>query len=309
MRIRNSDGENSPAARRASRVGTSSPPGSISVGPFSLPMGKSTVIMFSVMVNSPLPNAVCSVSNQGQVTSTQVASTMTDDPDVAGTANPTLTPGVTPPTITCNADITTNTDQGVCTATRPFAITATGCPTPTITCTIPGPTTIGSTTGYTLNGSYGFPKGTTTGTCTAANGQSPNASCMFAVTVNDMQPPTITCPAPVSHSTDPNLCTAVVTYAAPTVGDNCPGVGTPSCIPASGSTFNKGVTTVTCSVMDASSNSNTCMFTVTVNDNQAPVVTCPASGGAFAASDCLPSQRSAYTGATLYSVGANVVTN
>src|ERR1700740_359037 len=51
------------------------------------------------------------------------------------------------------------------------------------------------------------------------------------------------------------------------------------------------------------------MFTITVNDNQPPVVTCPASGGAFAASDCLPSQRSAYTGATLYSVGSNSVTN
>src|SRR5205085_8331814 len=67
------------------------------------------------------------------------------------------------------------------------------------------------------------------------------------------------------------------TYTAPTVSDNCPGVGTPSCTPPSGSNFQKGTTTVNCSVTDAAGNSNSCAFTVTVNDTQNPTVNCPAN--------------------------------
>ncbi|MGE0132506.1 MAG: HYR domain-containing protein [Blastocatellales bacterium] len=58
---------------------------------------------------------------------------------------------------------------------------------------------------------------------------------------------------------------AVVNYAAPSVSDNCSGVGAPVCTPASGSAFPLGVTTVTCSVKDAANNSNSCSFKVTVN--------------------------------------------
>src|SRR5262249_938055 len=61
-----------------------------------------------------------------------------------------------------------------------------------------------------------------------------------------------------------------------TATDNCPGVGTPTCSPASGSAFAKGVTTVTCNVSDATGNPASCSFTVTVNDTQAPTLTnCP----------------------------------
>src|SRR4029077_2604715 len=122
-----------------------------------------------------------------------------------------------------------------------------------------------------------FQKGVTTVSCSVSDASSNNASCTFTVTVNDTQAPVITCPANVTHNTDPNLCTAVVTYSNATATDNCPGVGTPSCVPASGTAFNKGVTTVTCTVTDASSNPASCTFTVTVNDTQAPSISCPAS--------------------------------
>jgi hypothetical protein len=46
------------------------------------------------------------------------------------------------------------------------------------------------------------------------------SSCSFTVTVNDTQPPAITCPANITKPTDPNQCTAVVLFA-PTVSDNC----------------------------------------------------------------------------------------
>ena len=54
---------------------------------------------------------------------------------------------------------------------------------------------------------------------------------------------TITCPATVTQSNDPNQCGAVVTYPAPTTTGTC---GTVTCSPASGSFFPVGTTTVTC---------------------------------------------------------------
>src|SRR2546428_6467117 len=56
--------------------------------------------------------------------------------------------------------------------------------------------------------------------------------------------------------------------------DNCPG-GSILCVPASGSSFAKGTTNVVCTATDASGNSSNCTFTVTVNDTQRPVPSCP----------------------------------
>jgi hypothetical protein len=113
-------------------------------------------------------------------------------------------------------------------------------------------------------------------TCRAtdANGNQ-STSCSFTVTIADAQAPSLTCPANISKTTDANQCSAVVTYAAPVVADNCPGVGAPLCLPASGSSFPKGVTTVTCTVKDASNLPSACSFTVTVTDSQLPQITCP----------------------------------
>jgi len=80
----------------------------------------------------------------------------------------------------------------------------------------------------------------------------------------------ITCPANITASNDPNQCGAVVTYPAPTPTGSC---ATITCSPASGSFFPVGTTTVTCT----STAGPTCSLTVTVNDTQAPAVTCPAN--------------------------------
>src|SRR5204863_9598184 len=100
-------------------------------------------------------------------------------------------------------------------------------------------------------------------------------SWSFNVTVTDTQAPTVTCPANITKPNDPGQCTAVVTYATPTASDNCPGVSAVTCTPASGSTFPKGTTTVSCSATDASGNSGSCGLSVTVTDTQAPTIACP----------------------------------
>ncbi len=48
-------------------------------------------------------------------------------------------------------------------------------------------------------------------------------------------------------------------------------------VPASGSFFPVGTTTVTSTATDGAGNTATCSFTVRVNDTQAPVITCPAN--------------------------------
>jgi hypothetical protein len=97
-------------------------------------------------------------------------------------------------------------------------------------------------------------------------------------------PPTFTaCPGNQNANTAPGVCTAVVSYTATANGTPTPtithaftgattgsGSGT-----GSGSTFNKGTTTVVITASNGCGNNATCSFTVTVSDNQAPVLTCP----------------------------------
>jgi len=93
-------------------------------------------------------------------------------------------------------------------------------------------------------------------------------------TVVDVTDPDISdCPANITVSNDPGMCNAVVTWSVPTATDNCDLISfTPDY--ASGSTFQKGTTTVTYTATDASGNTATCSFTVTVTDDEDPTITC-----------------------------------
>jgi hypothetical protein len=250
----------------------------------TIPVNEKVTLTFQVTINLSLPPNVCTVTNPAagsgfNVTGSNFTS-VTIAPDSATI--------VKSPTIgTCPTDITKNTDPNVCTAVTTFPTpTSDACPAATVTC-VPA-------------SGFAFVKGTTTVTCTAANGNPPDATCKFTVMVTDNQAPVFTGCTNQTINTAAGVCTATATYT-PTATDNCDGSRPVTCVPTSGSTFNKGVTTVTCMASDTSSNSNTCMFTVTVNDNQAPVVTCPPSGGAFVPNDCYPSLRMAFTGTSFYS--------
>ncbi|MCW5907365.1 MAG: HYR domain-containing protein [Chitinophagales bacterium] len=85
------------------------------------------------------------------------------------------------------------------------------------------------------------------------------------------------CPDDVAVNVDAGDCGAIVTYTTPTATDNC---GTPTVTQtaglASGSVFPVGTTTNTFVATDASGNTATCSFTVTVTDNEAPSIACPA---------------------------------
>jgi uncharacterized repeat protein (TIGR01451 family) len=176
-----------------------------------------------------------------------------------GTQTSSMTVQVPPSISACPANQTVNTDPGTCTALVSFTpptVTA-GCPAPTVTCRI-GATAITSP--------HAFPVGTSTVTCTASNGVAPDASCSFTVTVNDVENPSITCPANITVTESPaGSGAAVVTYAAPVGTDACPGATTVQTAGRpSGNAFPLGVTTNTFRVTDAAGNTATCSFTVTV---------------------------------------------
>jgi len=64
----------------------------------------------------------------------------------------------------------------------------------------------------------------------------------------------------------------------PTATDNCGSAGLDHLGGGlSGCVFGKGATTVTRMATDGANLTSTCAFTITVNDTQAPAITCPAS--------------------------------
>src|SRR5204862_399370 len=138
----------------------------------------------------------------------------------------------------------------------------------------------GSSTAQTAGLGSGslFPLGDTTTTVFVTDAAGNTAACSFTVTVLDNQAPVIVCPADITQNTDTNACGAIVNFTAPVGTDSCPGSSTVQTAGlASGSLFPVGVTTNTFVVSDAAGNTAACSFTVTVLDNQAPVIVCPAN--------------------------------
>ena len=82
-------------------------------------------------------------------------------------------------------------------------------------------------------------------------------------------------PGDVTTTNDPGRDGGVVNYAPPVTSGNC---GPVTCVPASGSFFPVGTTTVTCSTTDASGFPIRTTFTVTVRDSEPPRFTEPPRG-------------------------------
>lgn len=161
-----------------------------------------------------------------------------------------------PPIAMCQ-NATMPTDPGICTASSASINNGSSDPdgdTISLSQAPPGP--------YSL--------GATPVTLTVTDSASLTATCMGTVTVVDKQPPMISCPSPVAECTSPKG--AAVSFI-PTVSDNCPNLGTPTCTPASGVTFALGSTPFSCSVADGSGNSSSCTSAVKVQDTTPPKIT------------------------------------
>jgi uncharacterized repeat protein (TIGR01451 family) len=176
-----------------------------------------------------------------------------------------------PPTIAAPAGVTVNTGPS-----------ATSCG------TVVGDATLGSASandncaGVTISRSgvpsgNNFPVGTTTVTYTATDASGNTATATQSVTVVDNTPPTITAPADSSANADATCQAAIPDYRPSTVAaDNC-GAVTLSQSPAPGTLVGYGPHTVTVTVTDGHSNTNSDTVIFTVNDNTPPVISCPAN--------------------------------
>lgn len=131
-----------------------------------------------------------------------------------------------------------------------------------------------------------FPTGTTTITYTARDAAGNTATATQTVTVTESPaiPPTVTAPADVTLYTGAGATSCGVTVSnlnatlgTATANDNCPGVTVArSGVPA-GNFFPVGDTTVTYTATDRSGNTANDQQVVTVIDNTAPVISCPAN--------------------------------
>ena len=117
--------------------------------------------------------------------------------------------------------------------------------------------------------------GTYTITYTATDSAGNTTLRTRTITVLDTTPPVVTCPPNITVNNDAGQCSAVVNFTV-TATDTC-GSATVLSTPPSGSTFPKGTTIVNSIATDSHGNTASCSFTVTVIDNQAPVISTPAS--------------------------------
>lgn len=108
-----------------------------------------------------------------------------------------------------------------------------------------------------------FPLGTTTVTCTSTDAHDNEGTGSFTITVQDTTAPELVLPADIAAGAT-SAAGAVVTYTA-SATDLVDGDVTVDCIPASGSTFGPGATTVNCTATDAAGNTATGSFKVTVS--------------------------------------------
>ncbi len=209
------------------------------------------------------------------------------------------------------------------------------CSVSSIVYTLSGATT---GTGTSLQG-VDFNLGITTVLWTVTDGSGNVSTCTFNVTVQDTQLPQITsCGATGNQtvSTDPGVCTYTVSGTAwdASATDNCTvssltytltgatsGTGTL----LNGVVFNPGTTLVTWTVVDQSGNSSNCSFSVTVEDNENPVIsgcptniTTPSDAGVCGAivtwtvpsytDNCGAAMTFTHTPGTLFPVGTTTVT-
>jgi hypothetical protein len=169
------------------------------------------------------------------------------------------------PHVICPSDIVQNNDPGSCGALIDFSVTGyDNCSfsDKDIYVTSPSPSF--------------FPIGQTEVTAIGIDRSGNADTCKFLVTVNDTERPDVECPADIVRDNDLGQCGATVGFKF--FGrDNCTQGLTVVADPPSSSFFNVGITQVMVTATDTTGNADTCYFSVTVNDTEKPVVTCPAN--------------------------------
>ncbi len=177
------------------------------------------------------------------------------------------------PVITCVASAPLDADVGVCTYTvvgTEFDATFTdNCMTATITNDLTGTATIAGEV---------LPLGDTVVNWTVVDGNGQMATCATTVTVEDNEPPVVTCAANAVRDINVGACTYTVVGAEfdATFTDNCMSATITNNLTTSatiaGAVLPIGDTVVTWTVDDGNGQMATCNTTITVDDNIPPTI-------------------------------------
>ncbi|MBI1223659.1 MAG: HYR domain-containing protein [Bacteroidetes bacterium] len=218
--------------------------------------------------------AVASISNSAPATfpigSTTVNWTVTDQNGNSSIcAQEIVVEDQEAPVIICPSDLTIDAAPNICGVPIQIPVIAGNPATATDNC---GTAVVSNNAGSIL------PVGTNTITWKATDSFGNMNFCQQQITILDNQPPIITaCPPDLNVQAQAIGCQAVVDWNPAVAVDNC-GATTQSFSIPSGSLFSIGSTSVTVVVTDASANTATCQFTVTVEDTQPPVWSnCPSN--------------------------------
>ncbi len=202
------------------------------------------------------------------VGTTTVTWTVTDNSGLTATATQIVTVvDAQDPEITAPAAIAVNNDAGKCGAS--LAITA---PVVTDNCGVSG---IIGTRSDELALTADYPVGTTIITWTATDIHNRTSTVTQQVVVTDNEKPVITANANVAVNNDINRCDALVTVNTPYAADNCvvsSVTGVRSDALALTAPYPVGTTTITWTAVDIHTNTQTSVQTITVTDNQKPVI-------------------------------------
>ena len=214
------------------------------------------------------------LSGAGSVTTVTV--TATDEAGNPGSCSFTLTArDTTSPTITCPQPVTLELDA----ACRARVPALTGAATAADNCTPAAGITLTQdlTPGATLTGGEGA---TETVTLTATDGSGNTANCTVLLTLDDVTPPTVACPAAQDLVLDPNCSVALPDYRGQlTLDDNCTpatALTVQQMMPPGTTVSGAGTAqTISFTVDDGNGNASNCSFTVTLRDRTPPTITCP----------------------------------
>ena len=161
-------------------------------------------------------------------------------------------------------DIVVSTEPGECMATVLYGVIIA-----TDNC---DEVTLEQTSGHSVKGDL-FYIGVTEVLFTATDASGLQTTCSFTVTVIDSEPASFACPADVTQSADEGSCGSFTVDLGEAIAtDNCEIIE----ISNNGLEYYPvGTTTVTWTAIDAQGNEITCEQTVTITDDEAPMITCP----------------------------------
>ncbi|MEZ4687332.1 MAG: HYR domain-containing protein [Bacteroidia bacterium] len=171
------------------------------------------------------------------------------------------------PSLGCPSNMTVSASSGSCSASVNYLVLHQDFCSSTLT----------QTDASGLSSGDVFPVGTTVQSYKATDPSGNADSCSFTVTVEDREPPVLSCPLDTVFAADYS-CEFVWNYSV-SGSDAC---GTPTLRKLQGvrpgDEFRLGANLVQWEASDAAGNKDTCSFTVTVNDSTAPkFVVCPPS--------------------------------